>query len=244
MSDKCVFSPTPCCLLEQCLLCIEKNLNRTQPYAYGSHHGPALSRQWPPQDPNLETTGEQYQEVAITRLATEVESQNSAEPHHIFLVSTLHRGYALDQYGGYSVLEYNNLSHLLDYTASHQQLGRFSLGQGLANDSYTPGSGTVSGTLRLVDVPVDYPATTDPAAQCQTAEGLSLCSEWNGQQVGQRRGFGGGALLRAEGSTGLLRGRGLLKDVHSFPPPRDRSHYRPRAVGYPPTGVGYPRNGV
>ena len=142
---------------------------------------PALSEPFVLQDPNLEWTGEEYQAIALSRLATEVESQNSADPHYIFLVSTLHRGYALDEYGGYSVLEYNNLSQILDYTVSHQRLGRFSLGQGLVNE--TSGGITTSGTMRLEDVPVEYPNTTDPSAECQTADGLSTCSEWNGKQV-------------------------------------------------------------
>ena len=135
-------------------------------------------------DPALQTTGENYQAVAITSLATEVESQNSGAVHHIFLAATLHRGTTLDTTGGYAVLEYNNLSQILHYSLAHQSLSRFSIGNGLVNDTAPDAPASRFGTQRLESVPLEPSATSDPSAVCATASGLSLCSEWNGRQIG------------------------------------------------------------
>ena len=118
----------------------------------------------------------------------QIEGQGSHRSHHWFGVTTLQRGTDLDRFGGFVVLEYNNYSHLLTYTLSHQHFPHFSIG-GLLNDSRLPTSTSsylvASEDLTAAAEATHPPAnTTSPQAECQTARGLAVCAEWNGRAVG------------------------------------------------------------
>ena len=136
-------------------------------------------------DPHNLRAGEAQQAAVVPALAGEIEAQDPRRADLVFALTTLLRGAAPDEGGGYAVFTYDRYTRYLSYALHHRtfepgfirleipQLLNVSDLDAVANDT----------------VPLDPPSpapvnTTAPGATCQTAQGLSLCAQWNGVPIG------------------------------------------------------------